>query len=293
MTTVKENAYAKINLFLDVTCTRDDGFHNIKTIMHSVSLCDEITVSVSPARKKSVHMIIDGCRFLPYDNRNLANRAAMLFLEKSGKCAEVNIHLKKNIPISAGLAGGSTDAAAVLRAMNKAFKKPFTLSSLAKMGAELGSDVPYCVIGRTAFCEGRGEVISKIDTDLKLNAVIAISDEKVSTPEAYASLDAIYSNFDGSVKSDGAKYLEKINAAIEQGASLNGCLYNIFESAVLPNCTGAATLKTELLELGAVGSLMSGSGPSVFGIFESKDDAENAAQKLKEKGYRAYYAHTV
>jgi 4-diphosphocytidyl-2-C-methyl-D-erythritol kinase len=161
------------------------------------------------------------------------------------------------------------------------------------MGAELGSDVPYCVMGKTAFCEGRGELMTRIDTDLKLNAVIAIADERVSTPEAYSALDALYSNFDGSVKSEGDKYLARINTALAQGTLCEGSLYNIFEAAVLPTCSGASTLKKELLELGAISSMMSGSGPSVFGIFENKTDAENAAARLLEKGYRAYSAQTV
>ena len=293
MTTVKENAYAKINLFLDVSGIREDGFHNISTIMPSVSLCDEITVSLSPSKKNSVRIAVDGCSFLPCDSRNLAYRAAVLFLECYGRRAEVSIRLVKKIPIAAGLAGGSSDAAAVLRAMNRAFKKPFTLSALAKMGAELGSDVPYCVMGKTALCEGRGELMTKIDTASRLDVVIAIADERVSTPEAYKALDAAYSDFDGSVKSCGAEYFKKIKSELREGALPTEGLYNIFEAAVLPTCPGATELKRELVRLGAAVTMMSGSGPSVFGIFKDSNSASQAAKKLSEKGYRAYAAHSV
>ena len=293
MTTVKENAYAKINLFLDVSCIREDGFHNISTVMHSVSLCDEISVTVSPARENFVRLHIENCAFLPVDKRNLAYRAALLFLERYGRCAEVNIRLNKKIPVTAGLAGGSSDAAAVLRAMNRAFKKPFTLSALANMGAELGSDVPYCVIGKTALCEGRGEIMTKIDTATSLHVVVATSDEHVSTPEAYKALDALYSNFDGSVSTGGHEHFEKIKSELKKGIIPTEGLYNVFESAILLMCPGAASIKRELLELGAVYAMMSGSGPSVFGIFENAEKAKTVAESLTAKGYKACYAHTV
>ncbi len=293
MTVAKELAYAKINLYLDVLSKREDGFHNIKTIMHSVSLADEITVLLTPSRMLNVTLSVDGAQHLPNDGRNLACRAAVLFFEKLGKAADVKIKLVKRIPIAAGLAGGSSDAAAVLRALNKIYKKPFTLKSLAKMSSELGSDVPYCVLGKTAFCEGRGEIMIPIKTQISLNAVIVSTDEYVSTPEAYKTLDNIYSDFDGSVSTYGDKYFENIIAALEGTGKIYNGMFNVFEKAILPKCKKAEALKAELLSLGADFSMMSGSGPSVFGVFKTQKMAQNAEQKLKAQGVKAWFVQTV
>ena len=167
MTTIKERANAKINLYLDVLSKREDGFHDIKTVMHSVNFGDEITVTAVPSEKTSVRVEVIGARFLPLDNRNLAVRAAYLFLEKAKLTEEVTIKLVKRLPVAAGLAGGSSDAAAVLRAMNKIHSKLFTVPALTAISAELGSDVAYCLYGKTALCEGRGEKITKLPVKIK------------------------------------------------------------------------------------------------------------------------------
>ena len=148
MTVVKELAHAKVNLYLDVISRREDGFHDIKTVMHSISLADTITVSLSASKETSVRLQIVGNRHLPTDMKNLAVRAALLYLEKSGINASVEIKLEKCIPVAAGLAGGSSDAAAVLRAMNRLCGKMFSEKALYSMAAELGSDVPYCIYGK-------------------------------------------------------------------------------------------------------------------------------------------------
>ena len=142
MQVIKEKACAKVNLYLDVIARREDGFHDIKTVMHSVSLCDEVTVSYSPSQKTQVRISVQGNQYIPTDARNLAVRAASLYLEKAQLSADITIALKKHIPVAAGLAGGSSDAAAVLRACNRIFGRLFTERALAKMAAELGSDVP-------------------------------------------------------------------------------------------------------------------------------------------------------
>ena len=203
MIAVKEKAYAKINLFLDVINKRDDGFHDVKTVMHTVSLCDDVTVFYTPSDKRSIRVSVDGNKYLPQDSRNLAYRAAQLYLDKCAISANVDIKLKKRIPVAAGLAGGSSDAAAVLRAMNKANKRLLTDKALAEISSELGSDVPYCLMGKTALCEGRGEIMTRLPDVSVGYAVIAIADEFVSTPKAYGALDSVYSDFDGSVKTGG------------------------------------------------------------------------------------------
>lgn len=293
MRVVKEKAYAKVNLFLDVIAKRSDGFHDIKTVMHSISLYDVVTVSYAPSAVTNVRMSIAGTRFLPVDDKNLAVRAAKSFLMKAGKTANIDIKLEKKIPISAGLAGGSSDAAATLRAMNKLFDKVFSEKVLFKIASELGSDVPYCLYAKTALCEGRGEILTKLPDAMKLKFVVAISNERVSTPMAYGKLDALYSDFDGTKNYDSASYYANLMASVKRGELSQDSLFNIFESAVLPDCKGATYIKKKLFELGACGALMSGSGPSVFAVFADEEKAAEAVEALKKENIRAYYAESV
>lgn len=288
MTTVKEKAYAKINLFLDVIGLRNDGFHDIKTVMHSVCLADVLTVTSVKSNSLSIKVSVEGSKYVPEDGRNLAYMAANLFCEYLGIKSDIQINIKKNIPVSAGLAGGSTDAAATLRALNRIFKKPLSLKALAALGAKIGSDVPYCVLGKTAVCEGRGEMITPLEFKEKLNVVIAVADERVSTPAAYKRLDEVYSDFDGSIPTGGEDYFNEIISAIGKGERIDRGLFNIFEVPVFGFCPKAAYIKSKLLEMGAGGSIMSGSGPSVFGIFESEALAKKACDQLILEGYRAF-----
>ena len=293
MTVVKENANAKINLYLDVISRRDDGFHDIKTVMHSISLSDVLTVSFASSRETNIRISLKGNRHLPTDGKNLAFKAADLFLKKAGIKAIVDIKLEKHIPIAAGLAGGSSDAAAVLRALNRICGKMFTERALYSMALELGSDVPYCLYGKTALCEGRGEVITKLPDKLKLCVVVAVGNEHMSTPIAYNSLDEHYSFFDGSVPTGGEEYLNALLSSINDGNLRVSSLFNVFENAVLPLCAGAQRIKVRLLELGASASLMSGSGPSVFGVFSDIESAKNACLQLRAENVLAYYAVSV
>lgn len=293
MRAVKEKANAKINLYLDVISKRDDGFHDIKSVMHSVSLSDEITVTFTPSNVTSVKLVLKGGKFVPTDDKNIAVKAAYLYLDKAKATGDICIILDKKIPIAAGLAGGSSDAAATLRAMNKIFGKMFSFRALLKMAEELGSDVPYCLRGKTALCEGRGEIITPLSESLKLNVVIAIANEHIATPMAYADLDKMYSSFDGSVFGDSCKYYKELNEWISCGKSPESNLYNIFESVVLPICPGASRIKKRLLELGAKYALMCGSGPSVFGVFSTESDAIRARDILVSEKITAFSAKTV
>lgn len=293
MISVKEYAYAKVNLYLDVISKREDGFHDIKTVMHTVSLADEVTVAVKAAQRPSVRLTVIGHAKLPTDSRNLAVRAAELFLTSTLISAEVNIRLLKRIPVAAGLAGGSSDAAAVLRALNKAFRRPLTEKRLLAIAAELGSDVPYCLLGGTALCLGRGEIIERLPEKLKLNFVVAVADEYVSTPMAYSELDRIYSDFTGERNDGSASCYDAIMLSASDGKITQDKLFNIFEKAILPTCFGAESIKNKMIELGATHSLMSGSGPSVFGIFPDRTSAEAARDELIKLGIRAYYAETI
>ncbi len=289
----KEKANAKINLYLDVVSQREDGFHDIKSIMHTVSLCDEISVKYIPSKSTNIRLFVEGNRYLPTDAKNLAYRAAALFLEKASITAGLEITMRKNIPVAAGLAGGSSDAAAVLKALNKIFGKLFTDRALASIAAELGSDIPFCLYGKTALCEGRGEIMTKLPDSLNMHFVIAVGNEHVSTPVAYKRLDEIYSNFDGSVKTGGDDYYSRLLLDMKRGALSQDSLFNVFEPAVLPICPNAEKIKSQLEELGATATLMSGSGPSVFGVFTDESSARLAEKKLRDSGINAHYAYSI
>jgi len=289
----KERANAKINLYLDVLSKRDDGFHDIKTVMHSISLADEVTVIYKPSQTRSVKLSLKGNRFLPTDERNLAVKAATLYLETANINADIEIKLEKRIPIAAGLAGGSSDAAATLRAMNKIFGKLFADRVLFKMAASLGSDVPYCLYGKTALCEGRGEIITKLPDKLSLNVVVAIANERISTPQAYAGLDLEFSDFDGAKKTVDPSVYQNLMYAIEKGKLSSDVLFNVFERSVFQICPRANEIKNKMYALGAEAALMSGSGPSVFGIFENENQAEKACSALREDNIIAFFARSV
>lgn len=290
MNAIKEKAYAKINLFLNVTGKRDDGFHEVRTVMHTVSLCDEVTVSVQKAKAGSVTMdVFPSC--LPTDEKNLCVMSAYEFLRVTGLSYHVHISLKKKIPISRGLAGGSSDGAATLRALNRLLRKPLGERELLKICQKLGSDVTYCYFGKTALCLGRGEKIERLDVKKSYNFVIASANEHVSTPRAYQSLDALFGDF-SSCREEGKTFEETLMKTLSEDEELP-VLYNVFERAILPTCPGAETLKTKLYELGATSVLMSGSGPSVFGVFVDELRAKHAETALKNDGYFAVFATSV
>ena len=294
MRSIKEMAYAKINLYLNVLERREDGFHGIETVMHTLSLADEVTLTVIGMGKRAVRLTVDGSKWLPTDKKNIAYSAAMLFMERAGIDATVQIRLVKRIPVAAGLAGGSADGAAVLRGMNRLFGRPLTDKMLLSLASELGSDLPYCLLGGTALCTGRGESITRLKDSLDLHCVVAVSSgEHVSTPSAYSMLDEMYSNFDGSVPDISGDALMELLSSIENGSLECSGLFNIFEGAVLSDCQGAREIKSRLLSLGARHALMSGSGPSVFGIFDTEVEARAAATSLTESGFVANYARSV
>ena len=293
MKTIKEKANAKINLHLDVLSKREDGFHDIRTVMHSVTFGDTVTVTTAPAEETTVTMSVEGNRFLPTDARNLAARAAYLFLERAGIKATVNIELVKRIPVAAGLAGGSSDAAAVLRALNRLYGRFFSISALNELASELGSDVVYCLYGKCALCEGRGEIMTRLNVNVPGYVVIAIGNEHMSTPTAYKSLDTLYSDFDGTHPTGGEEHFARLMPALRENKIDPEGMFNVFEEAILPLCPTAKAIRARLVELGARAAMMSGSGPSVFGIFDTLDQAVYACMELRKQRYRAYHAKFV
>ncbi len=276
---VARRANAKINLYLDVLSRRNDGFHNILTVMHSLSLHDDVLVEVQPASVPEISLRVYGAH-LPLDEKNLAYRAADCFMQQTGLAGRVLLTIRKKLPVAAGLAGGSSDAAATLLCLNELAGAPLSSGELLSLGASLGSDVPFCLAGGTQICRGRGEVMEPLPCPAPLFVVIAIGREHVSTPRAFAAMDTYYHDFDGSVphgKDAGALADAVRTGTLPQNAAT---LYNAFEEVILPGCPMAATLRSRLLEMGAYAAHMSGSGPSIFGLFEREEDARRAAAAL-------------
>ena len=285
--TTSEAAFAKINLYLDVVGRRDDGFHDILSVMHSVSLADTIIISSQAADTTDI-TITTNILELPVDESNIVHRAVKSYLSYFNIHARVNVRIDKIIPIGAGLGGGSSNAAAALRAMNRIYKKA-DLDQLLSLASDLGSDVPFCLIGGLAVCTGRGERVASLFKAEPMNFVVSIGKSRVSTPKAYADLDLIYDNFNKPTQSAETPYKKAIENL------KNGCFdvpaYNIFEQVVCLD--EIATIKEIMTKNGAEYTLMSGSGPSVFGKFADVSKATDACNALISKGYTAFACYSV
>ncbi len=287
---IKENAYAKINLYLDITDKQDNGYHGIYSLMQTVSLCDVIYVSILPANKTEI-TVESKDTGMPKDERNTAYKAAMLFLEKAEINAKINIEIEKNVPSGAGLGGGSGDAAAVLRVLRRELSPEMTDTELNSIAAKVGADVPFMVKGSgSAICEGIGDIMKRYSPIPHSYIVIAKGDEGISTHAAYKMLDGIYNDFEASryPKEETKKAL----ISNDIGA-ISSVAYNIFEEAILPSCEEAADIKRFMKQNGAILSMMTGSGSAVFGIYQNKEEAEMIKEKLKMKGYFAAVATPV
>lgn len=279
-------ALAKLNLSLDVLGKRPDGYHDMKMVMQSITLYDTITVEDNGGQGIRVSSNVG---FLPTNEKNLAVAAALRFYESLGRDPRgIDLTLDKSIPVCAGMAGGSSDAAAVLRALNEMEGKPYGLMELAKVGEKVGSDVPYCVLGTTALAEGRGEILTNLPPLPKCWVVVCKPDFPVSTPELFAKIDRC--------KVRCRPDTEGIMSALEAG-DLEGVarrMYNVFED-VLPERQRARVLdiKNTLIQCGALGANMSGTGPTAFGLFRDENAAKIAYEQLKEQYQETYLAQTV
>ena len=272
--TVREKAHAKINLGLDVLRKREDGYHEVKMVMQTIGICDEITFSTS-AETEGVKLLADVDN-LPLDGSNLIVKAAEMMIEKYNIQQGVEIKLVKNIPMAAGMAGGSSDAAATLRGLNRLFGLGLTEEELCKIGVKIGADVPYCVCGGTYLSEGIGEKLTKLPDLPHCTVLIAKPTFGVSTGYVYANLhvDKIekHPNMD--------KVIECVNAGDVKGIAEN--MENILENVTIKAYPFIGEIKDIMLRHGAMNSLMSGSGPTVFGLFDNKANAERAAVELRQ-----------
>ncbi|MBE7018282.1 MAG: 4-(cytidine 5'-diphospho)-2-C-methyl-D-erythritol kinase [Ruminococcaceae bacterium] len=270
MNKLVKHAKAKINLTLDVLGKREDGYHDLKMIMVEIPLADTVTLT-----KQEGISVNTNLTFLPNNEKNIAFRAAKLFFEATGIQGGVSIEIEKKIPVSAGLAGGSTDAASVFLGLNELYEANLPLEKLQKLGNTIGKDIPFCLQGGVALAEGTGECLSVLPK-LPSCWIVLIKPKhiNVSTKEVFTSLQA--SKLELHPDTQGA--ISALESGDLQGISRR--MYNVLEEVTVKKHPLISELKSVMLEEGAMGSVMSGSGPSVFGIFDSLDNAQKAKDRL-------------
>ena len=268
-------AFAKINLGLDVLGKREDGYHEVRMIMQTIRMYDQLDMrkSVEPG----IHLTTNK-KYIPVDENNLVWRAAKLMMDTCGIMEGVSIHLHKVIPVAAGMAGGSSDAAATLVGMNRLFHCGLSKEKLMELGVQIGADVPYCVLRGTALAEGIGEKLTVLPPMPDCWILIGKPGISVSTKYVYTTLDlntdTVHPDIDGMKK------------ALEDG-NLYGIterMGNVLQDVTIPAYPEVERIKEQMKALGAGNAMMSGSGPTVFGIFDNEEKAQEACQKLRESG---------
>lgn len=279
MNRTKLRAYAKINLALDVTGRRDNGYHDVRMIMQSINLYDELTIYKIPKEnvenKRSIIIETDSSE-IPNDENNLIYKAARLLANECGIEDGIRVVLKKNIPVAAGMAGGSTDAAAVLKGMNSLFELGLEQKRLFELGVKIGADVPYCILGGTALSEGIGEILTPLCPMPECSILIAKPDISVSTGYVYTAFD--------SLKERQHPDIDSMITAIDQGniSEISKLLGNSLEGVTQEEYPIIKEIKQLMLGNNALGALMSGSGPTVFGLYEDREKAELTVNELKQ-----------
>lgn len=267
-------AMAKINLSLDVVRRREDGYHEVRMIMQTVNLYDEITLKKTTTA--GINVITD-VEFLPTNQDNLVYKAAKLLMDEFQIQEGLEITLKKSIPVAAGMAGGSADAAAVLLGVNELFSLSLSKEQLMERGVKIGADVPYCVLGGTALAEGIGEKLTPLSDAPECYVLIAKPDIEVSTKFVYENLHAnqlkVHPDIDGMIEE------------IQQGSLLGVAdkMGNVLETVTVKAYPVIQEIKDTMKQNGAVNSMMSGSGPTVFGLFDTKELAQQAEEALKTR----------
>lgn len=284
MITLQEPAYAKLNLTLDILGKRDDGYHDLESVMQQITLHDDVEIDVQTGEDWKLECDWD---YICTDSRNLAWKAAGVFYKSIGKDPQgITIRINKRIPTEAGLGGGSSDAAAVFRALNRHEGEPYTIWELARLGAKVGSDVPFCILGGTALAKGRGEILTQLLPMPQCFYCVAMPDFSLSTPvlfEAYDQLQQVE-------HPDNAGMLR----ALDQQNLLHAAGYvgNVMEQLVSREYPVIEQIKTVMRDCGALGTAMTGSGPAIFGIFDAFDMAAMASMQLMET-CRTYLSQNV
>ena len=279
---METTAYAKLNLSLDILRRRDDGYHDLQMVMVSIDLTDTLTLTPGEGAMST------NLSFLPADGNNLAQKAASAFRSATGQGEALDIHIDKHIPVCAGMAGGSSDAAAVLRAMNERYHTGLSPLELAKIGEQVGSDVPYCVVGGTALVEGRGERVTPISPLPPCYIVVCKPPFPISTPQLFARVDTR--------KIVRRPDTQGLIAALGRGDLPDAArrMYNVFEDVLEPRRRAQIdAIKAQLIDCGALGASMTGSGPTVFGLFLDESAARRAVQALEGQYREVFLAQTV
>ena len=272
MDTIRLKARAKINLGLDVVRRREDGYHEVKMVMQMLRLYDQIDIEKT---QESGIFVRSNLSFLPTDERNIAYKAAKVMIDQFGLEQGVIIRIEKHIPVAAGMAGGSTDCAAVLYGMNKLFGLRLNQKKLRELGVKLGADVPYCLMRQTALSEGIGEILTPISPLQDCPILIAKPSVSVSTRHVYEHLkldeQTMHPDIDGIVTAlaDGDLY------------GVTDRMANVLETVTVPEHPVIDEIKKQMMASGAVNALMSGSGPTVFGLFDDRTKAKAAYSRLR------------
>lgn len=267
-------ALAKINLGLDVLGRRENGYHDVRMVMQSVYLYDNVRLE---AREEPGIELSSNLYYLPDDSGNIAYKAAQMMIEEFHLEGGVRITLDKHIPVAAGMAGGSSNAAAVLFGMNRLFGLELTRQELMERGVQLGADVPYCILRGTVLAEGIGEKLTVLPSIPKCAVLIAKPPVSVSTRVVYEALDSKeivkHPDIDGLIR------------ALEEGSLKHAaaCMGNVLEDVTILKYPVIREIKQEMMEAGALNAMMSGSGPTVFGLFENKIKARNAQERIRRK----------
>lgn len=265
-------ALAKINLGLDVVRRREDGYHEVRMIMQTIQLYDRLDIKRT---QEPGIQIQTNLSFLPVNENNLIYKAAKLLMDEFSITDGVSVKLDKRIPVAAGMAGGSTDAAAMLIGVNRLFSLGLTKRQLMERGVQIGADVPYCIMRGTALAEGIGEALSPLPPMVKCPVLIAKPSVSVSTKFVYQNLKlddtTIHPDIDRLIDDIKAKNLHDIAAHMG----------NVLETVTIPNYPVIDEIKKHMLSNGAVGAMMSGSGPTVFGLFDDEDTAKKAYKAMR------------
>ncbi|MCL2588550.1 MAG: 4-(cytidine 5'-diphospho)-2-C-methyl-D-erythritol kinase [Oscillospiraceae bacterium] len=268
-------AYGKLNLSLDVVEKMPTGYHDLKMVMETVELCDDISIRISEGRGVE---LTTNLPFLPVDNRNIAVQAVEVFFRERGLPArQVSINIHKRLPVSAGMAGGSSNAAAVLRGLNELLGTGLDREELMRIGLLLGSDVPYCVVGGTALAEGRGERLTPLTPLVPCHIVICKPKFSISTPSLFARIDCSKIRH----RPDTAGIITALES--ENLGQVAIRMYNVFEDVLDGRAKEIAGIKSTLLDAGALGAAMTGTGPLVFGLFDDEATARAAYERLGQQ----------
>ena len=285
MTTIFEPAYAKVNLTLDVLGKRPDGYHDLKSVMQTISMRDDIELQIGTGKPWSLSCDKEG---IPCDERNLAWKAAKVYCEAMGKDPDgIHIHITKRIPSEAGLGGGSADAAAVLRALNRHYGNPLSILALAELGAQVGSDVPFCVICGTAMVEGRGERLRKLPDMPDCFFVVCKPDFSSSTPELYKKLDeSVIARRPDNQAMESALLAGDLEKVAEN-------IWNVFDPVVTQEHLEMNYIKSIFNTYGAIAYQMTGSGSAVFAIVTEFEHAAVICNMLKDNYSQIYIAKPI